>query len=236
MKFTHRVVTVAAVLSLAPWAAVPATAVDGDVTHSYEMNEAQGASTMSDSGTAPVNGLIGNEVQTGISASGATGYRFPWLKPNTPPAHPGHLVSIPDDPSVDPLDGYYSLTIRYRTRSRFGNLIQKGQAKAAGGQFKIQLPKGQPACYYKGSQGRAGVRGPTSLADGRWHVLTCTRSANAVELTVDGQRVGRKNRASGNIDNGAPITVGGKPRCDQIKITCDYFAGMVDYVRITGGN
>lgn len=236
MKLTRLVVTAAAALSLAAWAA-PATAVaDPVVTHAYEMDEGAGASTMSDSGFPAVDGHIGDEVQTGVTSAGATGYRFPWLKPNQAPAHPEHLVSIPDDPSVDPLSSDYSITIRYKTGSKFGNLIQKGQSSAAGGQVKIQLPKGQPSCYFKGSQGRAGVKGPTSLADGQWHVLTCNRTANAVELYVDGTRVGRKNGPSGNIDNRAPISIGGKPQCDQIKVTCDYFAGMVDYVRITRGS
>jgi hypothetical protein len=29
------------------------------------------------------------------------------------------------------------------------------------------------------------------------------------------------------------MTVGGKINCNQDTITCDYFSGMIDYIRIT---
>ena len=45
----------------------------------------------------------------------------------------------------------------------------------------------------------------------------------------------RKNGATGYINNSIPMTIGGKINCDQIKVTCDYFSGMIDYIRITRG-
>jgi hypothetical protein len=214
--------------------AMPADA-DTAYTHDYEMNEPAGATVMVDTGSTPVDGTVGSEVITGATYDGATGYRFPRLTPNTPPAHPEHLVSIPDGPSVDPGADDYSIEIRYRTTNKFGNLIQKGQAATVGGQIKIQLPKGRPSCYYKGSSGRVGIGGPSSLADGAWHTLVCTRTSTAVDLYVDGVHVGHKNGASGTIDNSFPMTIGGKPQCDQIKVTCDYFGGDVDYVKLVKG-
>jgi hypothetical protein len=29
------------------------------------------------------------------------------------------------------------------------------------------------------------------------------------------------------------MTVGGKINCDQINVTCDYFSGDIDYIRIS---
>jgi Concanavalin A-like lectin/glucanases superfamily len=217
------------------WASGGAVGAATSVTHDYEMNEPAGATVMKDTGTTRVNGKIGSGVTTGVHVSGATAYRFPFLKPNTPPAHPEHLVSVPDSPSVDPGNSNYSIEIRYRTTNAFGNLIQKGQAQTSGGQIKIQLPKGRPSCYFLGSAGRVGAGGPRALNDGRWHLLRCTRTNSAVDLYVDGVRVGHKNGVSGDLDNSFPLTIGGKPRCDQIKVTCDYFSGDVDYVRITKG-
>lgn len=214
--------------------ASPAIA-DTAYTHDYEMNEPPGATVMTDTGAIPVDGTIGSEVQTGVVYDNATAYRFPFLKPNTPPAHPEHLVSIPDDPSVDPDSADYSIEIRYRTTHAFGNLIQKGQSRTPGGQIKIQLPKGRPSCYFKGSSGRVGIGGPAPLNDGAWHTLTCTRTSTAVDLYVDGVRVGHKNGVSGFLNNKYPVTIAGKPKCDQITVTCDYFSGDVDYVRITKG-
>jgi hypothetical protein len=199
------------------------------------MNEADGATEMLDDLLPPLNGIIGTEVKVGVVYEGATAYRFPRLAPNTPPAHPEHLVTIPDDPSLDPGDDDYSIEIRYRNKNKFGNLIQKGQATTKGGQIKIQLPQGRPSCYYKGALGRVGAGSPTPLLDGAWHTLRCTRTASAVDFYVDGVRVGHKNGASGTIDNTSPMSIGGKPNCDQVKITCDYFGGDVDYVSISKG-
>jgi hypothetical protein len=222
-----------AVVLAAPALAQPATA--GSLTHDYEMNEARGASVVHDTGATRVDGQVGSEVTTGVWSSGAKGYRFPYLRPNTPPAHPQHLVTVPDGPSVDPGTSDYSIEIRYRTTHAFGNLLQKGQSQTAGGQVKIQLPKGRPTCYFKGSQGRVGTGAKAPIDDGQWHVIVCTRTAGAVDFYVDGVRVGHKNGVSGKIDNRFPLTIGGKPQCDQVKVTCDYFSGDVDYVRIQKG-
>lgn len=236
MKLKRFAVFAASLTCAAATVAVPAHA-DTQYTHDYEMDEPFPATVMTDSGSSPVDGVIGHEVITHVQYDGAIGYRFPRLTPNQPPAHPEHLVTIPDEPSVDPGMDDYSMEIRYRTTNKFGNLIQKGQATTSGGQMKIQLPKGRPSCYYKGSAGRVGIGAPASMTlnDGAWHTLKCTRTATQVQLYVDGQLVGRKNGVSGNIDNTFPISIGGKPKCDQIKVTCDYFGGDVDYVRIIKG-
>jgi hypothetical protein len=39
------------------------------------------------------------------------------------------------------------------------------------------------------------------------------------------------NGASGTISNTVPMTIGGKINCDQIDITCDYFACDIDWSR-----
>ena len=46
---------------------------------------------------------------------------------------------------------------------------------------------------------------------------------------------GHKTGSPGVINNTYDFTIGGKPNCDQIKVTCDYFGGTVDYVKITKG-
>lgn len=225
-----------AVFSLLAGQAASSSAADLALpTHDYQMDESPGATTMLDTGTTPVNGTIGSEVITGVVYDGAVGYRFPRLVPNQPPAHPEHLVRIPDDPSLDPGSGDFTVEVRYRTTNKFGNLIQKGQSATKGGQVKIQLPMGRPSCYYKGSAGRVGTGSPTPINDGQWHVLRCTRTSSAVELYVDGVRVGRNVGNPGVIDNTIPWTIGGKDYCDQITISCDYFGGDVDYVRLTQG-
>ena len=54
------------------------------------MNEAAGSQTMVDSSGNGRNGVIGANVQEGTALpGGGTGYRFPYKRPNTPPADPG---------------------------------------------------------------------------------------------------------------------------------------------------
>lgn len=220
-------------LTAAPASAATATSGCAGATHCYEMNEAPGATVMHDSGTGPiVNGSIGAHVTTGVVWGGATAYRFPRLKPNTPPADPQHIVTIPDGSSIDPGDANYTITVRYRTTNAFGNIIQKGQSATRGGQFKIQLPKGRPSCYFKGSAGRVGIGWTSPINDGQWHTIVCTRTASRVTFSVDGAPARVKNGVSGTIDNKVPLSIGGKPNCDQITTTCDYFGGDIDYVSI----
>ena len=52
-------------------------------------------------------------------------------------------------------------------------------------------------------------------------------------MYVDGVFRNRKNGTTGTIDNGIPMTIGGKINCDQIDITCDYFSGQIDFIKIT---
>ena len=56
-------------------------------------------------------------------------------------------------------------------------------------------------------------------------------------MYVDGVQRNRKNGVAGTIDNNFPMTVGGKIDCDQVNVTCDYFSGQIDFIKISkGGN
>jgi hypothetical protein len=222
---------ISAVTAVSAQAAGSATTASLD----WEMNEGAGATVMHDSGPLGLNGSIGKEVQTGVSSGGATGYVFPRLTPNQPPAHPQHLVTVPNAAALNPGSGSFTVEIRYKTTNPFGNLIQKGQSTTNGGQFKIQLPKGKPQCYFKANLGRDGAEYNHAINDGQWHTLKCVRTATNVTLYVDGVKRGSTSGPIGNLTNTYPLTIGGKPNCDQVKVTCDYFGGSVDYVKITKG-
>ena len=51
-------------------------------------------------------------------------------------------------------------------------------------------------------------------------------------MTIDGVRTRRGLGPTGSITSNLPLTIGGKSNCDQVTITCDYFAGDIDYVKI----
>jgi len=55
------------------------------------------------------------------------------------------------------------------------------------------------------------VRSDDSVIDGRWHRLTCSRSAaDGVRLLVDGQVRASSDNETGSVSNGAPLRIGAK--------------------------
>jgi len=201
----------------------------------WEMNEGSGATTMIDS-SGHVNGTIGSAVKTGVSVMGATVYRWPFASPTAPPPKPERIVQANSN-SLNPGSGTYTVSLRYRTTQHFGNIVQKGQAGSAGGYFKVENPHGQINCVFRGVVSgklvRKAVTSPAVLSDGAFHVATCTRTANALTLTIDGSVVDTAHGSTGNISNTRPVTIGGKLNCDQIKTTCDYYTGDIDWVKLS---
>ncbi|HXD70705.1 MAG TPA: LamG-like jellyroll fold domain-containing protein [Gaiellales bacterium] len=220
----------AVVLTLA--VAAPASAA---TLADWEMNEGSGATTMIDS-SGHVNGTIGSAVQTGVSVMGATVYRWPFASPTAPPPKPERIVQANSN-SLNPGSGTYTVSLRYRTTQHFGNIVQKGQAGSAGGYFKVENPHGQINCVFRGVVSgklvRKAVTSPAVLSDGNFHVATCTRTSNALTLTIDGSVVDTAHGSTGNISNTRPVTIGGKLNCDQIKTTCDYYTGDIDWVKLS---
>jgi hypothetical protein len=209
----------------------PASAAATVVLAQWNMNEAPGATLMADSSGHGINGVIGSAVQTGVVFSGATAYRWSNVKPNQPPPKPERLVQVANS-SLNPGTRDFAVTIRYRTTHNFGNVIQKGQSGSKGGYFKFQQPGGIMSCLFRGSAGSAAVTSKTALNDGQWHTVRCERTATQVTMTVDGVLAGTTKHATGSISNNVPLTIGGKPNCDQVSTTCDYFAGDIDYVTV----
>jgi hypothetical protein len=212
----------------------PADAASGQIAY-WGMNESGGARSMVDSSGHGHRGSIGREVETGLRISGETGYRFERLAPDTPPTHPGHLIIVPDSAELDPGTGDYTVTVRFRTIHKFGNIVQKGQATVAGGNFKLQIPNGIVQCLYRGSSGTILLSTTRRLNDGYWHTVRCSRTHQAVSLVADGRTVARRSGWTGKIANSWPLTIGGKTSCDQVDVGCDYYAGDLDYIEITEG-
>jgi hypothetical protein len=214
------------VVSTALAAAAPAHADATYTIASWSMNES-GGSRMYDGSGNGLDGMIGDEVRTDGQA-----YGFGRLDPDTPPTHPHHLVVVPHDDRLNPGDRDFQVTLRLRTVHQFGNIIQKGQATVAGGSYKLQIPSGKVQCWFRGARGQVLVTAPRAINDGRWHVVTCTRFAGGLSLTIDGAQVATRTGATGRIANSWPLSIGGKTTCDQVSVGCDYFAGDLDYVRV----
>jgi hypothetical protein len=203
-----------------------------DLVASWQMNESPGAHTMVDSSGNGHDGRIGREIWTGVRAAGATGYHFDRLPPDTPPTHPQHLAIVDDASDLDPGDRDFVITVRLRTTGKFGNIVQKGQATASGGNFKMQIPSGIAQCHFRGTRTTVQVASTRRLNDGRWHTVRCTRTGSGLAMDVDGTTVARRSGWTGAIANSWPLTIGGKTGCDQDKVGCDYYAGDLDYIDI----
>jgi hypothetical protein len=223
-------VIVAGILSLAS----PAQAAINKPVAVWQMNEAAGSRTMVDSSGNRINGTIGDDVLAGTALSGGgTGYRFPYAAPNQPPANPEHLARAAHRTALNPGSGDYAVELRMRTTHNFGNVVQKGQSGAPGGYWKFEQPNGKIICLFRGSAGSSGTSsGTVRVNDGQWHVVRCERTSSSVTMFVDGVVTGRNRNRSGTIANTKPLTIAGKGSCDQVKVTCDYFVGDIDYVKI----
>lgn len=201
----------------------------------WQMNEPTLAKVMTDSSANKMHGTIGGIVKTGVPYGDAIGYRFPFVPPNQPPAAPARLVTV-SDARLNPDSAHYAVTLRFRSTYNFGNMIQKGQAGARGGYWKFEHTRGRVTCLYRGAAGSSAVSsGSTPLNNGAYHIVRCERTGKDLSMTVDGVEKARKAGATGRISNDVPLTIGGKINCDQVKVTCDYFTGDIDYVKIEKG-
>jgi hypothetical protein len=230
----RRLLTVSVALAGVLAAASPANAAIDQPVAVWQMNEPAGSRTMVDSSGNGIYGTIGAHVLVGTALSGGgTGYRFPYLQPNTPPADPEHVVRVPNNAKLNPGTGNFAVEFRMRTTRSFGNLMQKGQAGSAGGYWKFQQPSGKISCLFRGSAGSSTASsGLVRVNDGAWHTVRCERTSASVTMRVDGVVTGRNFNPTGSIANTRPLSIAGKLNCDQITITCDYFVGDIDYVKI----
>jgi hypothetical protein len=228
----------AVMASLSVAMAAPVRAAGPQTVLDLEMDEAPGATVAVDSSGLGHDGAIGSHLVA------HNGY-ITWDR-HSPDEHiyygAAHLIMVPDaaDGSLDPGAGNFSVEIRYRSTVKFGNIIQKGQNKDAGGQVKFQQPGGIVGCMFKSPTGQAATNSITPLNDGQWHVVKCTRTPTEVDMYVDGVFRSRIRHTTGTINNKKPWTIGGKFDCDTSDPTvgadsCDYWAGDMDYVRITKG-
>ncbi len=217
-------------------ATLPAGAAVSGTSASWEMDEGPGATTMIDSSGNGAHGSIGSAIETGVWYDGAQAYRWAFASPTLPPAKPERIILVWDN-SLNPGTGDYAVEVRYRTKQPFGNIVQKAQGGATGGYFKLENPKGFLTCVFRGVDGtgawkRKRVASPTPLNDNLWHTVRCERIGKTLSLTVDGVVVRVAKGTSGNIWNDRPVSIGGKYNCDQIKTSCDYFTGDIDYIKI----
>lgn len=224
-----RLLSVAAVsfAALGP-GALAGAAAPGVVVANWQMNESATATTMTDSSGHGITGAIGDLVNPGSGI-----YRFTYNS-GVEPAR--RLVVVDDDDRLDPGPGYFSVAMRFKTGKGDQNIVQKGQAQAGGGYWKVAMAQGGLiVCHFRDASGTIkAVRPQTPVNNGAWHTVLCERTATGVAMTIDGVRK-YSSGALGSVNNSGKLFVGGKLNCDWTTIGCDPFVGTIDYITIRKG-
>ncbi len=148
------------------------------------------------------------------------------------------MATVPSSDSLNPGTSDIQMTVHVRftkpPSAAVGDydVIRKGLSNSAGGDYKMEMlarnnrTKAKGFCLFKDSSGKVGkiINGP-NLADGRWHTVSCTKSATSVQLTVDGTTY-TNQVAIGSISNTQPLSIGAKSGGG------DWYSGDMDEVSV----
>jgi hypothetical protein len=217
-----------------------AGAAEPEVVADWQLNESSSATDLADSSGNGVTGRIGTSVDTGVSSGGATVHRFNHIGTGDP-ADPERTHTVGDRPELDPGagDNTFVVTIRYKATYTGRNMVQKGQSNTVGGMWKVEFEggTGRARCLFRGANGATTVISSKGKAsgDGLWHTLRCEKNAKGSTMTLDGVAQSRGTVVVGTLDNRSNLTIGGKGNCDNVTISCDYYVGEIDYIRIERG-
>jgi hypothetical protein len=199
-----------------------ASAVATTTVGLWNFNERSGPAI--DSAGSQQNGTVGSLVQR-------TGSVYRYSTGTTLPAA-NRLVIVGDSSVLDPGTSDYAVTVRFKTARAASNIVQKGQATTPGGYWKVEIHNGLATCLFKGSSGQRSVLSTSRVNNGVFHTVRCDRTSNSVSITVDGAKQRTITGPTGSISNSLEMAIGGKSRCNQTTVGCDFFAGDIDYVRI----
>jgi hypothetical protein len=137
------------------------------------------------------------------------------------------------NPGTRPLQYGASVLMTRSDLADGANVVQKGYSVGGGSQYKLQVDHllGHPSCVIAGQRHWIYRAEPwVDVADGRWHDLVCTRTANRLILSVDGvDRAWVRVPSRVSIANPEPLRVGGKGPAQGN----DQFAGEIDDVFVS---
>ncbi|WP_441970726.1 LamG-like jellyroll fold domain-containing protein [Pedococcus sp. 2YAF34] len=219
------------VLALVGLATAPAFASPG-VTAMWHLDESAGSTTMVDSSGGGHDGTISSGVRVGLPGVLGSAYGF---------SGSGSIVRVPDptgalNPGRAPLTISAYLQVPADLKSGDYNVLEKGQATATGGAYKLEIAGksssskfGYPDCAFNYPGGKQRVYGPKAINDGKWHLVECHLTTDTVYASVDSVRGPALKRTVTSIANTVDLTIGGKPNNSH------YFRGLADEITIQIG-
>jgi Concanavalin A-like lectin/glucanases superfamily len=167
------------------------------------------------------------------------GVAFPVPCPaSTDPSCPKAIIEVADDKALDPgRDDYEwgaSVLLEPDETSKGSNVMQKGFSVGGGSQWKLQVDgdNGHPSCVVVG-EGESiihDVYADITIADGKWHDVSCHRDETKLVITVDGaHRKSTPITKDLTISPAGPMRIGGK----SLKPNNDQFFGTLDDVYVS---
>jgi Concanavalin A-like lectin/glucanases superfamily len=117
------------------------------------------------------------------------------------------------DPGTRPIRYGADVLLRSEQTSDGANIVQKG-TWSSGSQWKLQVDghAGRPSCALAGTGSKRVhlATAPQSIADGRWHQVTCERSGTVLRIIVDGATREQISVPAGlTVHNATPLRVAG---------------------------
>ncbi|MDP9222822.1 MAG: LamG domain-containing protein [Actinomycetota bacterium] len=211
----------AATIVFAAGLQAPASAVTSTVAL-WHMDETSG-SVMHDSSGHGNDGALHNVALGQLSPHG---YAYGFNGKSS-------YVKVPNSPSLNPGSAGLTITMNLKFTQLPANdadydLLRKGLAGTAGGDFKIEIrDNGMAFCRFRGSSGAATLRKGPHLQDGNWHTLQCVKTDTTIQLVIDGVTYS-KAAVVGSISNSSDVIVGAKPGDD-------FYNGLLDEVVVAVG-
>lgn len=195
----------------------------------WHMDESAGATTMQDDSGFGNNGSLTN-VTTGHASNPPCYLNLCYEFAGQP-----SVAVVPHSDTLNPgaSDFSFSAWINTTDVGDDFDLVRKGRG-TSGNDYKMELKrnsKGQlrARCYFKGSNGSAGLTKGPHLADGLWHLIVCTKKSTSIQMQVDG-RAYSKTVTIGSVSNSADLTVGAQ-RVGTGDI--DQYLGLMDEVSVS---
>jgi hypothetical protein len=189
----------------------------------WHMDETSGRVMHDSSGSH--NGTLRN-VHVGRASFSGTGYGF-----NGKTSY----VAVPSAANLNPGRADLTFTIHLRTTGTpprspdDWDLFRKGHVRDRG-EYKMELqPTGRPSCGFEGTAGYRELVARPAINDGRWHTVSCVKTATAIEVVVDGH-VFSKAAKVGSIANASKVIIGAHSTGGP-----DWYRGRLDEASIEIG-